>query len=385
MTTLNPFFYFLIFIIAFVTAFLINYFFKFKNKTTRYESIDGLRGFLAISVFAHHAVIWYQYLHINRWESPKSNLYAQLGQSSVSFFFMITSFLFISKLIHNRETGINWKHFFVSRFFRLVPMYYFSLIILIFSVMKLSNWKIIVGNFKFISSIFHWGIFTILKNISINNLESTNILNSGVIWSLPFEWLFYFSLPLVGFFLLKSKPSKTIWSICITFILIYIFKNGLSMEHLISFFGGAIVPLTRKYYQTKINLQTTFYSFVVILFMILVLFFESSRNIFCKSLLICIFVILASGNNLFGVLKNATLQLMGEISYSTYLLHGLLISNIVFFGIGFENCKQISETEYCYLILKLTPILIICSFLGYVIIEKPSMKFVQKWIQKTNL
>src|SRR5579872_6442540 len=70
-----------------------------EAKRHRYSSIDGLRGFLALFVFIHHASIWYFLPHIHRWGYTPYDLFNQFGSTSVAFFFMITAFLFFSKLI----------------------------------------------------------------------------------------------------------------------------------------------------------------------------------------------------------------------------------------------------------------------------------------------
>ncbi len=49
---LNPFFALVIFLIAYITAYLINLKYKLHSVNNRYETIDGLRGFLALSVFS---------------------------------------------------------------------------------------------------------------------------------------------------------------------------------------------------------------------------------------------------------------------------------------------------------------------------------------------
>ena len=66
MHPLNPIFAIIIYGIAFITAHLISIKYKIINTNVRYESIDGLRGFLALGVFIHHAAIWHQFLQINK-------------------------------------------------------------------------------------------------------------------------------------------------------------------------------------------------------------------------------------------------------------------------------------------------------------------------------
>ncbi|WP_419760663.1 acyltransferase family protein [Acidisoma sp.] len=60
----------------------------------RVQTIDGLRGFLAIGVFIHHSVIYHQYLLTGRWDVPPSVFYTNIGKAGVTVFFMITGYLF---------------------------------------------------------------------------------------------------------------------------------------------------------------------------------------------------------------------------------------------------------------------------------------------------
>lgn len=87
-----------------------------------FPAIDGLRGILAYSVFIHHAAISWRYLSTGSWEATSSQFYNYLGDGGVALFFMTTSLLFWSKIL-NSSTGLNWKNLYISRFFRLYPLY----------------------------------------------------------------------------------------------------------------------------------------------------------------------------------------------------------------------------------------------------------------------
>ena len=137
---MNPIFALIIILITFTTGYFINLKVKLKSPINRFETIDGLRGFLAISVFIHHSSIWYKYLHTGHWVVPDSNLFNQLGQTGVAYFFMISSFLFVNRLIEFKGENYDWKSFFVKRFFRLAPLYFFIMIIIIIIVFNQSNW-----------------------------------------------------------------------------------------------------------------------------------------------------------------------------------------------------------------------------------------------------
>jgi len=380
MDTLNPLFSIIIFLIAIATCFIINLKYKVHNLTSRYETIDGLRGFLGIGVFIHHSAIWFKYIQTNTWDAPNSNLYTQLGSTSVSFFFMITGFLFISKFLNLGEKEFNWKNFFISRVFRLVPMYYFAISIIILIIMVISDWKLKVETFKFFGQIFLWGTFTIISNTNINDFELTNVINSGVVWSLPYEWLFYFSLPVISLLILKRKPSSFYVIISIVFIIIYFLFNKLDVHNIYSFLGGITAALIIKYKSFKLNNFIS--SFGILICFVLIGQFKDSSDIYCKILITIIFILVASGSTFFGVFKSSTVKLLGEISYSTYLIHGILLFVIFYFGLGFDKVKSFTSSEFCLIIFSTTPFLVILSFVGYKFIEKPFMDISKKHINR---
>lgn len=347
---------------------------KFDNAI-RYGTIDSMRGLLALAVFIHHSSIWYQYLHTGVWEGPKESYYAQLGSTSVALFFMITSFLFVSKLLNtNDKDEFNWGDFFMSRIFRLAPMYYFSIFLLFFCVFIATKWELRLGLLEFLKPVFDWGIFTITGKSKINDYDLTNIVNAGVVWTLPFEWLFYFCLPLVSLFILKRKPSKRYVLVGVLFIGIFLFFQGIEIHHFIlSFACGAVAPFMIKYSKFQINGDKFIFSVIILVCFYFNAQFFTSDNIKSKILIAIIFTLVALGNTVFGVFKSSTLKFLGEICYSTYLLHGILLFVTFYFVIGKEKAKLFTPLEYCCVIFLITPILVFASYMGYKFIEKPFM------------
>jgi len=381
MNPLHPLFAFCVFFIAYVTGHILKSKYKIVYTTARYETIDGLRGFLAIAVFIHHASIWHRFIQVGDWEAPVSNFYNQLGQTSVSLFFMITSFLFITKLLKTNES-FNWSRFFISRVFRLAPLYYVSLLIIVFFVMVISHWQLNVELNTFVSQLLNWCIFTIIKMPNINDLPICNLMNAAVAWTLPYEWLFYFSLPLISIFILKNKPSVVYIIISSIFVVGYFSIHGFVFYHILSFMGGALAPFLIKYTPLKNRADNLFFSALILICLSCILFFNSSNDILCKFLIIIIFTLIALGNTMGGILKNSTLKFLGEVSYSTYLLHGIVVFTVFNFVFGMEEVKSFSPLTYCILIFSMTPILVIISFIGFRYVEKPGIDMGKKIISR---
>ncbi|MBP8033095.1 MAG: acyltransferase [Bacteroidia bacterium] len=385
MNPLNPLFAVIVMTIACITGYIINLKAKTKKSNSRFETIDGLRGFLALAVFIHHSTIWHQFIHEGTWRLPDSNLYIHFGETSVALFFMITSFLFVTKLINTKEHDFNWNHFFISRFFRIVPMYFFSLLLIILTVMQMSDWILQVDLLVFLKSIMYWLAFTLSDMPYINNYNFTDKINAGVTWSLWYEWLFYFSLPIFSLLISYKKPKLFYVIISIVFILFFFVNHILQLYQIYAFAGGALAAYISKFVSINTKLKDYIASVVVIICLLLIRQFNTSKNDYCIILTSITFTLIASGTSVFGILKLSIIKFLGDISYSVYLLHGIILFSVFHFIISFENIKTYTPSQFSMLIFAITPLVILLSYLGYRFIEKPAMDKSKKIIQNLQI
>ncbi len=376
MTPSNPLFALITFSICLLTGFLIHRGFKLKAAVNRFETIDGLRGFLAISVFIHHSNVWYNYLQSDVWQSPDSRLFAQLGQTGVTLFFMISSFLFVNKLLEFKYREFNWQSFFVKRFFRLVPLHFFVVSIIFFLVFLNSNWMIHSSYFGLLKSILRWFGFGLIGLGDINEMDAS-IINAGVLWSLSYEWLLYFSLPIVALLVKNIKPSLFYVVIGAGFIAIVVHFKTLEWHHMLSFLGGAIAPIVLKYNTRKINFNHPIFSLLIVVLLLLTFsYFSSTKNI-SKLFVSIVFTLVALGNDFFGILRKSTLKFLGDISYSTYLCHGIILYVGVNYVWGIDQLKQFSSMQYMLFVFTIAPVVVLSSFVTFYFVEKPFMKIGQ--------
>lgn len=376
--SLSHLFPFIVFAIAILTAFLLSRFLNFKTDSSRNGNIDALRGFLAFGVFIHHVDLWFHYLHTGKWNFGSSIFYKHLGGISVSLFFMITSYLFISRILRVNEIELNWKKLFISRFLRLFPLYFFSISILIFIVFATSGWLIQVPFLKLIKNIGHWLSFTIVSDGIINANPFTGLINAGVVWSLPFEWVFYFSLPVITLFINPKKVGIVYILAGILFIAGFIKIHGFELKHVLSFSGGAIAPLIMKYGKKNISYDRWYFSLIIILAFLLIIIWGELSHLLVKICLAIIFTLIALGNTLAGVLRSRALKFLGEICYSTYLLHGILLFVVLYFIIGIDSARSFSSFQYCFVFTLATPLLVFISYFGFQYIEKPFIDYSKK-------
>ncbi|WP_425288232.1 acyltransferase family protein [Pectobacterium betavasculorum] len=146
------------------------------DSLSRDSAIDGLRGFLSISVLAHHFYITYVWKESGFWVAPTQLPINNLGAISVSLFFMITGFLFIRKV---RGGDIIWFDLYKGRLTRIYPLYIFVGIIVLIIILT-STRDEGVGLYHYIKSSLHWIFFSSYQVGTAN----TGRVIAGVNWSL---------------------------------------------------------------------------------------------------------------------------------------------------------------------------------------------------------
>lgn len=363
-------------IIVIITCYtyLLGKFLKIELKPVKFETIDGLRGYLAFCVFLHHACIYYYFFPTWNWATPPQNLYTHFGQTSVSLFFMITGFLFFNKLIESRQRKVDWFSFYITRIMRLYPLYLLVLSVMIYIVYVMSNFERMDKFSDLFFQIKDWFFFGVINTPSINGYKETTGIMASVIWSIRYEWLFYFSLPILSLFFFKQRPS--IYVILISGLVCYYLYNEYTTVHFhfLSFLSGLIAAILIRF--DKIKKFTTHFicSLIAITCLVCtVYFFNSAYSIIPLLLTSFAFIIIACGNSLFGLLTLKASKYLGQLSYSIYLLHTTLLFIVFRVFIGMEASSKFSLFEYWTLILGLGILLISISFLTYYKIELPSL------------
>ncbi len=100
------------------------------NNTGRLGSIDGIRGIMELGVLFHHYVHAYVFHVSGQWTPDHSRFYRVIGPAGVLIFFMITGFLFWTKLL-DQGGRIDWRKLYISRIFRVVPLYWLAVAIIV--------------------------------------------------------------------------------------------------------------------------------------------------------------------------------------------------------------------------------------------------------------
>jgi len=358
-----------------------------KPAEGRFASIDGLRGYMAFFVFLHHSCLWYFLLHGYGWGHPPSYIYEHFGPTSVCIFFMITSFLFFSKLLDARDKGIDWLKLYVSRFLRIMPLYAATMLLLYFIVGILTHFTLQEPLNVLLIKTLKW--FTFIQ-ADVNALVPTWLINAGVVWSLAFEWAFYCSLPFISL-LLRIKASINVLIPALGMVIFFIwaiaeFYPGGGFMRAVPFLSGMLAAILVRDNKIRALVAGPFVSVLIIVLVgIVVTLFPTVYAFYPLLLMTIAFIAIACGNDVFGILTLSISRMLGQISYSIYLLHGFVLFIAFRWAWGFKNIGQLSVLQYWMAIAALAMVLVIVSSLSYRFIERPSQDAAPGVVKKVRL
>ena len=383
MRFVHPLFFVVLTAIAVGLCFLLGSLRGTNQAAGKYRTIDGLRGYLALFVFLHHSAISYFYATTGVWQLPPSNLAIHLGQASVSLFFMITAFLFYGKLIDGAGRSMDWGRFFVGRILRLMPLY--ALVIAVVLVLTLieSRGMLMDSPRHVLVAIIDWFSFTIIAEPPINGVGVQQFI-AGVNWSLPYEWYFYFSLPLLAL----TCRIRVTWPYLLASLIVLVWMTqSRALPFYVAVFacGIAAAWAVRSSALTTFARSSTGSVAVVACIISVVVFFDSAYGFLPLILLAVAFALIASGADLFGLLLIKPSHVLGEIAYSIYLLHGMILFVGLKYVVGHDAVREMSPLQYWSVVCVLMGVLLVLSTITFGTIEARSMALTPKvmaWLRR---
>lgn len=334
-------------------------------------ALDGLRGYLAFAVFLHHAVVWHFYLRDGNWGRPPLRVYAELGLTAVNFFFMITGLLFVGKILDSRRRPIDWLQLYISRALRILPLYAVAMLALFVLVGQGSGWRLREPLPQLFMHMGGWLSFGMTGGFPlVNAYAQTGILIAFVVWTLVYEWLFYFSLPLIALMLGRPVPWWLAMMSVAAVLLVALHIPNLFFPT--AFVGGGLVAALARH--PRINaLCNTSHAAVVALAAMAALVAGIAPHVVNMLLIFVAFLVVACGNGLFGLLSNRAAVELGEASYSIYLLHSLVLSGVLMFGLTPLSGRALPQAAYWALVTGIGCLVVLLSTLTYRYIEKPTI------------
>ncbi|WP_395680629.1 acyltransferase family protein [Inquilinus sp.] len=314
----------------------------------RTPTLDGLRGFLALSVFAHHLIITHGYIGTGVWTLPPSGVYILLGQVGVVIFFMITGFLFWGKLLDSRGRP-DWAALYLGRVFRIGPMYLLAVGVMLAIVAWRTGFALREPAWTVTAAALHWlalGLDPLQPDV--NGYRGTGLILAGVTWTIFVEWLFYASLRPMARFARGQRPLRFAGGgllLCLLALAIASLSTApgsiteptpallaaMLATVIGAFFAGMVAAcLVRRPARPRIPawagsaialacLGTVFLAFDTMLGPVQILLVSVFFGLVCD------------GATLFGLLSTRPARRMSTMSYSLYLMQGLALTLV--FGV----------------------------------------------------
>ena len=353
----------------------------------RFYLLDIARGLAALSIVIWHFNHFYYLKGVKlpeyflKSQQPFYNLlwiFYDFGINAVLFFFSLSGFIFFWLYLNSiKKNKINYKEFFILRFSRLYPLHFVTLIFVAvfqfiffningnFIIYEFNNFKHFILNLFLIS---HWGF---QQGWSFN----------APIWTVSLE-VFAYGI----FFLFAKMKMGKLWHIIIILLLTYpITKISVDFGIVIFFFfigGGSF--LIYEFINTKYKFLVKNYYFVLTLFLTITLItylfktyslsnYDSIKIIYMGMLFSIIILFLAFLQNIY-IKLGRKISVIGDLTYSTYLLHFPLQLIIIGFIQHFDYNLFLGKTFFIIFFI----VLLLLSHITYKYFELPSQKYIRQ-------
>ncbi|PEW97824.1 acyltransferase [Bacillus cereus] len=376
--------------------------------TGRYKELDSLRGIAAIIVLLGHFLALFPILGKKVMYSTFGTYFSILwqGHSAVIIFFVLSGF--VLSLPFYKGTEFNYLKYLIKRVCRIYIPYIMILFIAI--GIKLG----IHSKIGTIPGLVQWGSWNIEVSFNrvIDHILFLREFNSDafimVIWSLVHEMRISIVFPLIIFLLLRVNWKVSIGIAMFLSVIGYLLMKNIPSEfnmpvstnyfitlHYSSMFIiGALLAKNREYLVSKIinskvkyillPLGLLFFSYPRIPFMLLSkLIGEIDYGLYLIIIdwYICfgavLIILSALSSKLFSkLLLIKPVQFIGEISYSLYLVHPIVLLTTVHIFYGKISVPLILLISFLFTMF--------VSVLCYKFIEIPSIKIGRKLATKNS-
>lgn len=364
-----------------------------QQRDHRTATLDGLRGFLALSVFVHHLMVTHGYVERGEWTFPPSGFHTLLGQVGVAVFFMITGFLFWGKLLDAKGRP-DWKGLYIGRVWRIGPMYVVAVGLMLLVVAARTGFELREPAWSVAGETLQWlalGIWPLQPDV--NGHEGTRLILAGVTWTVFVEWLFYGSLWLMAPLARGGRTPRYIGGGLLLFLLaltIAALSPAASLSRptpalvigavawvLASFFMGMLSAWLGRCDgegATRLRRLPQWAASLLALICLGAVFvgFEHMIGPIQALLLWGFFHLVCGGSTLFGLLATRAARRMSAVSYGIYLLQGVVLT-LAFAVRPVRDFAMGGAAQYWLVGIGCALLLVAVSVVGYRLVEKPGI------------
>jgi peptidoglycan/LPS O-acetylase OafA/YrhL len=385
-----------------------------ENNKVYFPGLNGLRFFAAFAVVITHIELvkhfqGYPTLWVENTPNGFSikNLLQKIafdaGALGVYFFFVLSGFLITYLLLTEKaKTGtIAVKKFYWRRVLRIWPLYYLIVILGFFVIPYFTNGGFYFAN-KELNDNYGLNLFLyviIFPNIAHAMFHPVPLISQT--WSIGVEEQFYLIWPVL------AKKAKNIFKML---IVVFIIMMGIKVIILLLFkmgYGNRTLEIIKKFFaMSKIECMTiggmgayllftykekfitvVYHPLVLPLSLlgipILILYtppaLQDGIHLVYSVLFLCIITNVSGNQKSFLKLENKFFNFLGNISYSVYMYHFMLIPAMFFLfkKMGFEPSNEIMPQIIIY--VSITAVSVLVSWLSYTYFEGWFLKLKGKY------
>lgn len=341
------------------------------SAAVRVSTLDGLRGFLALAVFAYHLAMMPGFLATGAWGLPESRVMRALGPIGVSLFFMVTGFLFWTRLLRTQGHP-GWRRLYLGRLFRIGPMYLVVATVMLAVVFTRSGFTLREPPLEVLSAVLQWLALGLIDTQPDVNGQAARHVLAGVTWTLWYEWAFYALLPL------GAIAARWRWHLGAVLVLLLLALAGKRLGQVdalgfAALFAIGMAVASLRHLRPAWAWSPVAGSGVAALCLAAAFAAPGSGYGSGTALLLGVFFhAVCSGATLFGLLSRHAAQRLGAISYSLYLMQGLVLTAVWAIG-PLAALTQSAPAAHWAVGLLSTALLVMAAAAGYVAVERPGI------------
>jgi peptidoglycan/LPS O-acetylase OafA/YrhL len=358
--------------------------FPVPQQSKRIGCVDGLRGYLAMSVFVYHFCIWVQPPQPSTtWYPPSVNALAQFGSSGVALFFMASGLVFYPKILAGIR-GVSWPALYISRVFRIVPLIAASTLLITLIIAWRTGARPDAG---FPRDVFKWLIAW--AQVPLLGEPEAGRLNAYVLWSIWFEWLFYiFVVPACAAAIELMRGRLPSWILPVALFvtcqtLVVAGYRWSILPHLPVFAVGMIAYECQQRVRLAAFLRSPAVTVLSAAALLLAVVTTPTPYGVAMPAFALFFVCVACGNSFWGVFASRGALVLGECSYGVYLMHGIVLSLLFT-----EGGRLLSgwQREWLPLLMPFAAIaVVLVTALAHLAIERPAIRMghvLARWVSR---
>ena len=347
----------------------------------RARALDGLRAFLALLVVVHHAAYYRTYLVESVWDAAASRFYTAIGPIGVSMFFMVTGFLFWSRMVKERGRP-DWASLYIGRVFRIGPLYLVMLLAMLAYVAVASGGTLNVSWAALFGSIAAWAALGLLETWDVNGYSNTWLVTAGVTWTLRWEWCFYGGLVPTAFAarrpgwhlpfslaVVTGSAAWATWAPAAEAVFVLLFGIGMACASARAR-GYKLRAPQAVSSAVALGLVAGCLALGPSAYSVL----HPSAHTASAALLLggAFYLVAVAESTLFGALVCRAAVRLGEVSYGIYLLQGLILALVLRTDVA-RTAAATSPALYWLLVLGALLLLLACALFAHVAIERPGI------------